>query len=312
MPPELNILPDAISWIVHPAAGLALGHFASVIYSRQGKQFGLVIRAAAIIAVLAVLGAGWVVHPAAGMLLGFFGQRAFHRWQHHSAGLLAGVLAAGVFMVLGASWLIFPLAVMAVIWVFTAMFRSNVPVLERPAEPEVPALPQQAGGLPVSAGAPAEPVAIAAASAGAAHRTAPAAVAAATDPFTALQFDTRLPGDIRAQLVALDLRTQEALTHLHALGQASSEGAYVARAIRDEYAPTSVRAYLNLPRTRADVAPIENGKTGRDLLREQLELLLDAVQDILDATVQAGGQDMLTNQRFLREKFGKVKKELDV
>ncbi|WP_240741600.1 hypothetical protein [Deinococcus sp. KSM4-11] len=304
------MLPDAIAWIVHPAAGFALAHFASVLYSRQGKQAALVLRAAAIIALLAVLGAGWVVHPAAGMLLGAFGLRGFRGRVDERRALGAVLLSAVVFMVLGAGWVIFPLAVMSVIWVFVLLMSSgarsaNQAELEAPAP--VQALPERAGGLPLTT-AP-QPVAV---PVGAAVQGSSTPPPRAVDAFTALQLDDRLPGDIRAQLVALDLRTAEALAHLKAIGQEGAEGAYVARAIRDEYAPASVRAYLNLPRTRADVMPIEGDKTGRDLLHEQLDLLLDAVQDILDSTLRAGGQELLTNQRFLREKFGKVKKELDV
>ncbi|WP_295823519.1 hypothetical protein [uncultured Deinococcus sp.] len=304
---SLDVLPDALAWIVHPAAAFALIHWAGILYSRRGRVPGDVLRAAGIIVLIGVLGAAWVAHPAAGMLLGFFGQRAFRRWRGHVPALLAGLAAAAAFMALGATWLMFPLTVMAVIWATTTGLTGRRVGEEgrehRPAE-----LPQAAGGLPVAGMGEREavPVAFAPAATTAATRT------AVPDAFTALHLDDRLPGDIRAQLAALDLRTAEALTHLRALGQEGSEGAYVARTIRDEYAPASVRAYLNLPRTRADVTPIEDGKTGRDLLREQLDLLLNAVQDILDATLHAGGQELLTHQRFLREKFGKKARELDV
>ncbi|MFC3834866.1 MULTISPECIES: hypothetical protein [Deinococcus] len=306
MIPELHLLPPALSWIVHPAAAFALIHWAGILYSRRGRVPGDVLWAAGIIVVIGVLGAAWVAHPAAGMLLGFFGQRAFRRWSGHVPALLAGLVAAAAFMALGATWLMFPLTVMAVIWATTAgLTGRQVDLDERLPQPA--ALPEHAGGLPVIGTENREAVPV----------TSTSTVTAATrtavpDAFTALHLDERLPGDIRAQLAALDLRTAEALTHLRALGQEGSEGAYVARTIRDEYAPASVRAYLNLPRTRADVTPIEDGKTGRDLLREQLDLLLNAVQDILDATLHAGGQELLTHQRFLREKFGKKARELDV
>ncbi|GHF30652.1 hypothetical protein HNQ07_000694 [Deinococcus metalli] len=309
---HLNLLPDAVAWIVHPAAGFALAHWASVLYSRLGKNPAFLLRAALILLVLSVLGAGWVLHPAAGMLLGYFGSRAFHRWRQDGTALLAGLLAAALFMVQGATWLIFPLGVMAVVWVFTALSTGAWPGRETTGPSAEPAaLPEHAGGLPMMPTAPgrAEPVMPAAYVPPRRHAS---AAPDGTDPFTALQLDDRLPGDVRAQLVALDLRTAEALNHLKALGQEGSEGAYVARAIRDEYAPASVRAYLNLPRTQADVTPIEGDRTGHDLLREQLDLLLGAVQDILAGALRSGGQDLLTHQRFLREKFGKEKRELDV
>ncbi|WP_309571038.1 hypothetical protein [Deinococcus sp.] len=305
---QLDLLPHAIAWIVHPLAGIAIAHLASVLFSRQGNHFSHVSRAAGIIVLLSVLGAGWVVHPAAGMLLGFLAKSAFHRWRDHTEALIAGLGASTLCMFLGAEWMIYPLTVLAAIWILTVVSRRTDADFAAEEAGDLPAaLPEQGGGLPVAAAPQSTADAIPVTSARTRQVT-----AAPIDAFTVLHIDDRLPGDVRAQLVALDLRTTEALDHLRALGQASSEGAYVARAIREEYAPASVRAYLNLPRTRADVTPIENGKTGHDLLREQLDILLGAVQDILDSTLRAGGEELLTNQRFLQEKFGKVRRELDV
>lgn len=186
----------AVAWIVHPAAGLALGLFSVVLFSRRGQPWTAVAFASALLLLLAVLGAGWVAHPAAGMLLGYFGATAFGHWQRRWPALLAA-------------------------------------------------------------------------------------------------------------LVALNLRIKEALAQLHGLGQQGSESGYLARAIREEYVPTAVNGYLKLPSTRADSVPIEGDRTGRDLLREQLDLLLDAVQDILDTTLRAGARELLTHQRFLEDCFGR-------
>lgn len=317
MIPDLSFLLGPLDWIVHPLAGVALAHFASVIFTRRGKQPAHVARAAGILALLAVLGASWVVHPAAGMLLGAFASRAFRRRRDDRPALVAVLLSAGLFMVMGAGWVIFPLAVMTMLALMGGMMAAGRRDAERDEETPVQALPRQAGGLPLGTfGAEPEPVPVAqrVAQAGAAPSNAvqPSPVQSQPDPFTALQLDARLPGEVRAQLVALDLRTREALTHLKAQGQAGSEAEYLARTIREQYAPDSVNAYLKLPRTRADVTPIEGSKTGKDLLMDQLDLLLSAVQDILDRTLKAGGQELLTHQRFLEDKFRKVKADLDV
>ncbi|EYB66691.1 hypothetical protein DEIPH_ctg079orf0087 [Deinococcus phoenicis] len=319
----LAALIGAFGWVVHPLAGLGLAFFASVIFSRRGRDWRPVAVAAALLVGLAVLGADWVVHPAAGMLLGFFGSQAFHRWREHWPALLAGLVSAAFFMALGASWLIFPLLIMGMIWLFTAVF--TWPGEKGPAplgsSPSVSALPEQGGGLPLGGfGSRAEKVAAKAARREARrqarHRLEtpppPVPAPAAPDLFTAYLRDERLPGEARAQLAALNLRTREALAHLETLGQQGSEAAYLARAVREEYAPTAVQAYLKLPPTLADTAPLQDGKTGRDLLREQLDILLDAVQDILGTTLRAGGQDLLTHQRFLEEKFRKARGDLEV
>lgn len=323
----LMVLAGMLGWVVHPLAALALAFWASVIFSRRGRTWQPVTLAAGLIVLLAVLGAEWVVHPAAGMLLGFFGSRAFHKWQKRWPGLLAGLGAGLFFMALGAGWLVFPLFVMGMIWVFTAAFSSWAP---QPAhlngpEPRM-ALPEQAGGLPLGgfSGGWTDH-----AEARAARRRArkqvkrvrreaevptvpPPPVPGPASSLATYVRDERLPGEARAQLAALDLRTREALTHLEALGQQGSEAAYLARAVRDEYAPTAVQAYLKLPPTLANVQPLQDGKTGRDLLREQLDILLGAVQDILGTALHSGGQELLTHQRFLEDKFRKPRGDLEV
>ena len=312
MIPELHLLPGAIAWIVHLLAGVALAHFASVLFSRRGKQPADVARASGILMLLAVLGATWVVHPAAGMLLGAFASRALGRRRDDRPALVAVLVSAGLFSVLGAGWVIYPLAVLAIIWLSTGMISAGRRVDTGLDEGSpVQALPRQAGGVPVFPASPqwSESVMPAAYVPPRQHQP---ERAQEVDPFTALQFDSRLPGDVRAQLVALDLRTREALIHLQAQGRPGSEAEYLARTIREQYAPDSVRAYLNLPRTRADVTPIQDGKTGRDLLMEQLDILLGAVQEILDSTLKAGGQELLTHQRFLEDKFRKPKTDLEV
>lgn len=316
----LSALAGMVGWVVHPLAAMALAFWGSVIFSRRGRMWQPVALAAGLIVLLAVLGASWVVHPAAGMLLGFFGSRAFHQWQRRWPGLLAGLIAGLFFMALGAGWLIFPLFVMGIVWVSTAGWtaQSGRAVEEAQAAPQ--ALPEQGGGLPVGgfSGGWADRVEARAARREArrqakrlrrmereAEVSAPPPAPAPAPSLAAFTRDERLPGEARAQLAALDLRTREALTHLEALGQQGSEAAYLARAVRDEYAPTAVQAYLKLPPTLANSQPLEGGKTGRDLLREQLDLLLNAVQDILGTALRSGGQELLTHQRFLEEKFRK-------
>jgi hypothetical protein len=306
---------EAVAWIVHPAAGLALGLFASVLFSKRGRQWEAVAFASALLLLLAVLGADWDVHPAAGMLLGYFGSSAFGHWHKRWPALLAALVASGLFMLAGADWMVFPLAIMGLIWLFTAAFSSMGRSGETQEDSRAPAeLPEQAGGLPLGSWFGAgekQREKVTAPHAPARVPTPKAAPQPAADPYTEWMRDSRLPGEARAQLVALNLRTREALTHLHGLGQQGSEAEYLARAIREQYVPTAVSAYLKLPRTRADTAPIEGGKTGRDLLREQLDLLLEAVQDILDATLQAGGRELLTHQRFLEDRFGVAAEKAD-
>ena len=85
---------------------------------------------------------------------------------------------------------------------------------------------------------------------------------------------------------------------------------FMLRQIAEDYAPEAVRAYLKLPPSLANVTPLQDGKTGRDLLGEQLDLLLGAVQDIMRDAAQAGSQHLLAHQRFLKDRFAKPSDEL--
>ncbi|NTX99338.1 hypothetical protein [Deinococcus sp. JMULE3] len=277
-----------LAWMVHVAAAFAIAFFAQSVFSPKGREARVVIRAMIPVVILTLLGAGWLPHPVAGMLIGYFGSRAFGSWGSARGGLIAAVIAAVVLMQLGASWLLFPLFFMGLGWLASggpARGRRRVPKVKV----EMAGLPAQATGTPLPVAAP-----------------------AAEGPLAPFLADARLPAQARAQLVALNLRTQEALSLLKDQGLEGTEGFFVARAIREEYAPEAVQAYLKLPRSLADTGVIQDGKTGAALLSEQLELLLDGVQDIIAGSLQSGGQALLTHGRFLRERFAKVEQDLRV
>ncbi|GGN28274.1 hypothetical protein [Deinococcus daejeonensis] len=282
-----------LAWMVHVAAAFAIAFFAQSVFSPKGREARVVIRAMIPVVILTLLGAGWLPHPVAGMLIGYFGSRAFGPWGSARGGLIAAVIAAVVLMQLGASWLLFPLFFMGLGWLASggpARGRRRAPKVQAEVQAEVPELPAQATVTPLPVAAP----------------------SAAEGPLAPFLADARLPAQARAQLVALNLRTQEALTLLKDQGLEGTEGFFVARAIREEYAPEAVQAYLKLPRSLADTGVIQDGKTGAALLAEQLELLLDGVQEIIAGSLQSGGQALLTHGRFLRERFAKVEQDLRV
>lgn len=301
-------MPD-LGPVAHVLAAFATANFAATIFSGRARNLVALAVAAGLVIVTRLLGAEWVVHPAAGMLLAFLigwmdgGSR---RWQQHLPVLGVALLSAAAFMALGAGWLVFPLAI--VLGITLLSYLTNIGQTASAPQPAIPAeLPQQAGGGAMPSAQPSEQlreqVAVPRASESAAAQV-KAEGAQRQDSLAALHHDTRLPPEARALLLALDLRTAEAIRALAAQGQTGTEAAYQARAIREEYAPAAVQGYLKLPPTRADSTPLDGGKTGRELLCEQLDLLLNATQRLLDASARAGGQDLLSNGRFLREKFG--------
>lgn len=291
---------------------VALVQFSQVMFSRRLPEARALAGVCLLVVLATVLGADWVVHPAAGMLLGFVGSQGFRRGSWRQPALLIGVLLAVGLSVLGAGWVLYPMAVMVALSLMSGGDRGRPPNAERRElkAQRRQALGAEAGGARFEQAAPAEAVPVMAQ----ADRGGPARHQEVPPPdaVQAMGQDHRLPGDVRARLVALDLRTREALTYLQSNGQVSSEAAYLARAIREEYAPTAVQAYLKLPRSQAETAPLPGGRTGGELLREQLDLLLSAVQDLLGGALKASGQELLTHQRFLEERFGRGSGDLKV
>ncbi|RJF73865.1 hypothetical protein D3875_18440 [Deinococcus cavernae] len=302
-------MPD-LGWAAGLLGALTTAHFASTVFSGRGRDFRGLALASGLVVVSRLLGADWVVHPAAGLLLAFLFSRlgGVRRGHMHLPLLGVALLSAAAFMWLGAGWLKFPLVVVLALTVFSALGRRGQvrgkTVTERPERPAQ--LPQGTTGTPVQPVQVPEGVPVPTPPARPPEATQYAASSGPNTGLNALHQDQRLPAQARALLVAIDLRTIEAQKALAAQGQTSTQAAYEARAIREEYAPAAVQAYLKLPPTRADTLPIEGHRTGRDLLCEQLELLLSAAQKLVEFSTHAGGQELLTNGRFLREKFGQV------
>ena len=69
-----------------------------------------------------------------------------------------------------------------------------------------------------------------------------------------------------------------------------------------DYLPTTVRRYLALdPATRT--APRPTGQTAADALAEQLDFLLDAATEVLDAVRHNDANALMAQGNFLRSKF---------
>lgn len=329
-----------LSWVVHPLGGMLLAFLSTVIFSSRRRHWLPVLAGVAFLLLLAVSGAGWLVHPAAGLALALLASVLFRSWTRYRPTIVLTVLALVAFISLGAEWAVFPLVGLGMLWTLKMLFTGELLRVPQelksaqafPGGPVPAALPGQGGGerlADVSAGLTRgvpERVALrlerrvqrrAAKLERKAERlgmslsptTAPVPAVAAPEVagLLALAHDARLPADARARLGVLHHRTSEALAYLNAHhhdgGVAGPE--FMLRQIADDYAPEAARAYLKLPPSRADVTPLQDGKTGRDLLGEQLDLLLSAVQDIMAQATQASSQPLLAHQRFLKDRFAK-------
>lgn len=296
-----------------------LAVFATVVFGltlfrergQHPERLGLALLAVVVLA----LAVDWPAHAAAGMLLGVLFPLAFSR-RLNPWPMLTLLACALVLAVVEAGWVIIPAAVAGGLWLLAGNGWRALSTLLGPTSADLPAtppeaLPEHTGGLTVpQAQATADPVPVGRASA-APQATAQAAHAPVPDALSQLHFETRLPAEARAQLVALDSLSAEALQTVQQGGY-NPQAAYHLRAIRNEYAPNVVQAYLRLPAALADVTPLEGQKTGRDLLTEQLELLISATRDILNHSALTSSQELLSNGRFLHDKFGPGNRDLDV
>lgn len=80
---------------------------------------------------------------------------------------------------------------------------------------------------------------------------------------------------------------------------------YVIRQTALEYLPDALAYYLNLPPAYASLHPLREGKTARQLLLEQLDLLDVSMQQIVEDFNRNDTQKLIVHGRFLQEKFRK-------
>lgn len=87
-----------------------------------------------------------------------------------------------------------------------------------------------------------------------------------------------------------------------------NEGDYNLFTIRQtalEYLPEAIKNYLALPPGYATSTPVQNGKTARQLLGEQLDLLDEEMKEVVKDIANDDTQKLLIHGRFLADKFQK-------
>jgi hypothetical protein len=72
-----------------------------------------------------------------------------------------------------------------------------------------------------------------------------------------------------------------------------------------DYLPTSLQAYLNLPRAYATRHPVQDGKTPKEVLLDQLSLLETKMNEVADDVHRNDSDRLLAHGRFLEERFGR-------
>jgi hypothetical protein len=114
----------------------------------------------------------------------------------------------------------------------------------------------------------------------------------------------RLPSDIQLKVTEIRRQIIELLprTTTFPLG---SEDLYVIERTATDYLPSTLQAYLTLPDAYATTQTLQDGKTPLQLLREQLQLLDDRLDEITQAVHEQDSDRLVANGRFLEERFGR-------
>ncbi|HEY7282531.1 MAG TPA: hypothetical protein VID47_13165 [Actinomycetota bacterium] len=114
----------------------------------------------------------------------------------------------------------------------------------------------------------------------------------------------KVPPDLEAKVTRITLSVQSVLPKARRLS-GGSQYLFVLQRTATDYLPTTVHAYMDLPRAYADSHVIEEGKTAHQLVSEQLDVLASQMDEVVDAVNKGDVDSLLAQGRFLDEKFGK-------
>jgi hypothetical protein len=120
----------------------------------------------------------------------------------------------------------------------------------------------------------------------------------------------RLPTPLEAQVQGIAATIQGILPRTRELAPGSQELFILERTVSD-YLPTSLEAFMNLPRTYAVLKPLHGRKTAQQVLADQLELLQEQMNEVADAVAENDADRLLAQGRFLEEKFGRSDLSID-
>jgi hypothetical protein len=114
----------------------------------------------------------------------------------------------------------------------------------------------------------------------------------------------RLPPDVMAKVQSIQQIILGILPRSGVLASDSPE-LYIVQRTATEYLPTALESYLNLPRAYATLHPVQQGKTSKQVLLDQLGLLESKMSEVADDVHRYDADRLLANGRFLEERFGR-------
>jgi hypothetical protein len=113
----------------------------------------------------------------------------------------------------------------------------------------------------------------------------------------------RVPDDVYQKVVSIQQTIVSILPKIDRLGPGSQDAYIVAKTATD-YLPSTLQAYLNLPRTYATIHRMTDGRTAAQVLLDQLTLLDSKVEEVAEAVNKNDTDALLANGRFLEDRFG--------
>jgi hypothetical protein len=113
----------------------------------------------------------------------------------------------------------------------------------------------------------------------------------------------RLPADVQVRVVEIRREIIELLPRTAAF-PLGSEDLYVIERTATDYLPATLQAYLAVPEASATTQLPQVGKTPLELLREQVQMLDDRLDEITEAVRTQDADQLVANGRFLEERFG--------
>lgn len=114
---------------------------------------------------------------------------------------------------------------------------------------------------------------------------------------------SRLPAELVPKVAAISQTILEIVPKVNA-STIDSQDLFVLERTVTDYLPSTLNAYLTLPRAYANSRVVQNGKTAKDLLVEQLDLIEEKMQAISEAVSRDDLNKLLAQGRFLEDKFG--------
>lgn len=115
----------------------------------------------------------------------------------------------------------------------------------------------------------------------------------------------RTPPEILAKVESIKESVFSILPILTTTG-GGDRNLYTVRQMVFDYLPAALQNYLNLPPAFANLHPIRNGKTARQLLSEQLDLMDHEMKEIVVSVSENDTQKLLVHGRFLEAKFNQA------